>query len=129
MTQIDTQNFLFHDETEAMIGACYEVHRVLGHGFLEAIYHEALLYEFEDRDIPFESQKNLDVWYKKRKLKKQYMADFICFEEIILEIKAVETLNNDHTGQIINYLRATDMKLGLLINFGSSKMQIKRIIN
>ncbi len=129
MPQLDVNNFLYHDETEAIIGACIEVHKNLGRGFLEAIYHEALFYEFEDKGIPFDSEVPLEVWYKERKLKKLYVADFICYDEILLEIKAVETLTNDHTAQVLNYLKATDMKIGLLINFGSFKIQIKRIIN
>jgi GxxExxY protein len=128
MYQADTEEYIYSEKTKRIIGACFEVHHHLGHGFLEAVYHEALWYEFEDRNIPFESERSLDVWYKKRKLAKQYTADFICFNEIILEIKTVEALNDDHTGQVLNYLKATGMKLGLLINFGTRKMQIKRVI-
>jgi GxxExxY protein len=129
MDNYESQHLLFHEETENIIRACIEVHRSLGQGFLEAIYHEALSYEFEDREIPFDSEVALEVWYKKRKLKKIYFADFICYDQILLEIKAVEKLTNDHYAQVLNYLKATDMKLGLLINFGSSKIEIKRMIN
>lgn len=125
---MNTDNYLYSEETQVIIGACYEVHRTLGAGFLEAVYHEALQYEFEDIGIPYESEKELDVWYKKRKLRKKYIADFICFNKIILELKAVETLTDEHTAQVLNYLNATKMRLGLLINFGSRKMQIKRVI-
>jgi GxxExxY protein len=125
---MSTENYLYSEETQEIIGTCYEVHRTLGAGFLEAVYKEALQYEFDDFVIPYEPEKELDIWYKKRKLRKKYIADFICFDKIIVEIKAVETLTDEHTGQVLNYLNATKLRLGLLINFGSRKMQIKRVI-
>lgn len=123
-----SENYLYSQETEAIIGACYDVHRYLGNGFLEAVYHEALEFEFEEWKIPYQSEVELDIWYKKRKLIKKYIADFICYNDIIVEIKSVQTLTSEHFSQVLNYLNVTGMKLGLLINFGSSQMQIKRVI-
>jgi len=123
-----SENYLYSQETEAIIGACYDVNRYLGNGFLEAVYHEALEFEFEEWEIPYQSEVELDIWYKKRKLIKKYIADFICYNDIIVEIKSVQTLTSEHFSQVLNYLNVTGMKLGLLINFGSSQMQIKRVI-
>lgn len=127
-TQLDTDEYPFQDECYKIFGACMEVSNELGCGFLEAVYQEALCYEFLDQDIPFESQKMMDITYKKRPLKKKYIADFICFGEIILEIKAIDSLKAEHTSQVLNYLKATGNKVGLLVNFGTSKLQYKRII-
>ena len=105
-----------------------EVHSELGCGFLEAVYHEALAIEFEEREIPFVPNARLDVHYKGKKLNKRYNADFICFNQIIVEIKAMEGLTNEHLAQVLNYLKATGFRIGLLINFGSSRLQYKRVI-
>lgn len=123
-----TNGYLFREETNRIIGACYEVHNQLGHGFLESVYHEALSLEFESRNIPFESEKKLDVYYKGTRLNKYYIADFICYGKIIIELKAAEGLSDNNIAQVLNYLKATDFKLGLLINFGTNRVQIKRVI-
>ncbi|WP_430937003.1 GxxExxY protein [Saccharicrinis sp. 156] len=122
------KGYLHSELTKQIIGACYEVQNQLGHGFLKAVYQEALKYELSDRNIPFEKEKKLDVFFKERKLSKYYIADFICYDHIILEIKAVESLTDDHIAQVLNYLKATGIKLGLLINFGTARVQIKRVI-
>lgn len=105
-----------------------EVHKELGNGFLEAIYHEALLHELNVKGIPFESNKKLNVHYKNILLNKSYFADIVCYDKIILELKAMDDLHSDHESQIINYLKATGYKLGVLINFGKKSLQYKRII-
>lgn len=128
-TSIDTDEYPFQDECYKIFGACMEVSNELGSGFLEAVYQEALCYEFSDQDIQFESQKIMDIVYKKRLLKKKYIADFICFGEVILEIKAIDSLKAEHTSQVLNYLNATGKKVGLLVNFGTSRIQYKRIIS
>jgi GxxExxY protein len=122
------EKYLFTQESKEIIGACFEVHNQLGPGFLEAVYQEALIYELGYRQIPFIKEKRLDVFYKGLKLEKFYIADFICFDKIILEIKANDGLADEHITQVLNYLRATNYRLGLLINFGTPKVQIKRII-
>ena len=105
-----------------------EVHKTLGSGFLEAVYQEALKLEFEECEIPWSKEVLLEVTYKGRILDKKYIADFICFDEIIVELKAIEMLVPEHIAQVLNYLKATDKKLALLINFGASSLQYKRII-
>jgi len=121
-------NYIFKEECSKIIGACYQVHNHLGHGFLEPVYQEALYWELTDQRIPFEKEKRLDVFYKERQLRKFYIADFLCYDEIILEIKAAEGLLDDHIAQVLNYLKASKKRLGLLINFGTPRVQVKRVI-
>lgn len=122
-------SFPLKNETYRIIGAAMEVHNELGHGFLEEVYQEALEIEFSEREIEYDREIPLAINYKKKILKKKYIADFICFDEVVVELKALSELCSDHEAQILNYLKATDKKLGLLINFGKSKLQYKRIIN
>jgi GxxExxY protein len=110
-------------QTYAIIGAAMEIHRQLGHGFLEAVYQDAAVIEFSLRDIPFEKEVSLPVRYKDTPLPSHYRADFICFSEIIVEFKALSRLSNVEEAQVLNYLKATDLKRGLLINFGASSLQ------
>ena len=105
-----------------------EVHKTLGSGFLEPVYQEALALELSIAGIPFQKEKVLDVWYKEKLLTKKYVADFICFNEVIVETKAMEGLSPDHIAQVLNYLKATNKKIGLLINFGARSLQYKRVI-
>lgn len=115
-------------ESYAIIGACMEVHRELGPGFSEGAYQEALALEFGYRNIPFEREKLLSIYYKGQLLKKCYFADFVCFENIIVELKALSELDNAHLAQVLNYLKATGHQLGLLINFGTTSLQYRRVI-
>lgn len=120
--------FLYKDETYAIHGAIFEVYRTLGCGFLEAVYQKALEVELAQRNIPFESQVDIDIEYKGMKLEQTYRADLVCYEKIILELKAVQNLLPEHEAQLQNYLRATKMRVGLLVNFGHyPKVEIKRI--
>ena len=105
-----------------------EVHRTLGKGFLESVYQESLGLEFNKRQIPFSREKILELFYKGDKLSKYFVADFICFEKIVLELKSVSGLTNEHEAQVFNYLKATQMNLALLINFGANSLQYKRIV-
>ena len=120
--------FLYKDETYAIHGAIFEVYRVLGCGFLEAVYQKALEMELTQRNIPFESQVDIDIEYKGMKLEQTYRADLVCYDKIILELKAVQNLLPEHEAQLQNYLRATKMRVGILVNFGHyPKVEIKRI--
>ena len=121
---------LYKDEVYAIVGAAIEVHRSLGPGFLEAVYQEAFEFELAHRGVPFESQKQLHIRYKTHKLNKEYVADLVCYDKIIIELKALDALGGNEIAQPINYLKATQFRLGLLINFGSSaKLEWKRLIN
>jgi GxxExxY protein len=123
------ESLLYEEKSYLIIGICMEVHKKLGNGFLESVYQEVLENEFNNRKIPFERQRKLELFYKGTKLKKYFMADFICFDKILVEIKAAAFLHESSKQQVINYLKATDYKLGLLINFGGSSLQWKRFIN
>lgn len=105
------------------------IHSTMGYGFLEAVYCEILEDEFKKNEIPYEREVSLELFYEGKKLKKKYKADFICFDKIILEIKSVSFLNDNFVRQTLNYLKATDKKLGLLINFGEKSLKYKRIVN
>ena len=116
-------------KTHAIIGAAMEVHRQLGSGFLEAVYQEALEIEFRDRDIPSRPQPLVQIIYKGQPLKKTYQPDYICFESIVVELKALAKLTGTEVSQMINYLKATGMKTGLLLNFGSKSLEFKRLVH
>ena len=119
---------LFKEECYAIQGAIFEVYHEMGCGFLESVYQEALAIELAIEDIPFEVEKKLPVFYKGHELKKWFVVDFLCYNNIVLELKAVEFLNNDHFSQVLNYLKATGLKVGLLVNFGSRSVQVKRVV-
>jgi GxxExxY protein len=115
-------------QTYAIIGAAMEIHRQLGHGFLEAVYQDAAVIEFPQRQIPFEKEVSLPVQYKGVFLPPRYRADFICFSEIIVEFRALSRLSSVEESQLLNYLKATGLKRGLLINFGTPSLQYKRLV-
>ena len=106
------------DETHALLGACFEVYKEKGCGFLEAVFQECLELELADRGIPFQAQVPLQLRYKGRPLRQTYQPDFLCFDKVILEIKAVTKLADEHRAQLHNYLKATGCRVGLLVNFG-----------
>lgn len=121
---------LLHEErTYKIIGACINVHKALGNGFLESVYQEALEKEFVKQNIPFLKQHKLVVLFDGKPLDKYFKVDFLCFESVILEIKAASFLHNDFTKQTINYLNASGLEVGLLVNFGESSLKWKRFIN
>lgn len=123
-----SNDFIYEFECSEIIGAAYEVHNELGVGFLESVYEEALSIILNEKEVPFERQSEIRIHFRGRELNKFFMADFICYQSIIVEIKACESLNNAHMAQMLNYLKATNKKLGLLINFGSPRVQVKRVI-
>jgi GxxExxY protein len=113
----------------AIMGAAMDVHRELGSGFLESVYQEAMEIELARCKIPFNAQKNIKIEYKGEPLKKKFTADLICYEKIIVELKAQDSLSGKEEAQILNYLKATGLKLGLVINFGSHpKLEWKRLV-
>jgi len=120
---------IFKEESYKIIGSCFEVYNELGPGYLEAVYQEALSIEFTKQNIPFVAQGEMNVFYKGIELKKKYYPDFRCYENIVLEIKAEENLSRVDESQLLNYLKGTEMPLGLLVNFGSDKLQYKRFAN
>ena len=119
---------LFHEETYHIIGKCFEVHNNLGPGFLEIVYKDALELEFFKANIPFEREKEYSVHYKNVKLQHKFYADFVVFERIILEVKAVSGISEEFIAQALNYLKVSRNKLALLVNFGETKLNYKRII-
>ena len=120
---------LYADETYKILGACFEVYKRMGCGFLEPVYQECLEIEFNLQEIPFTAQKELILEYRGKRLKQTYKPDFIYFEKIVVEIKAVSNLIDEHRAQLLNYLHAAGYKLGLLINFGHHpKIEHERFI-
>lgn len=120
---------MFYQSSESykINGAAMKVYNTLGHGFLEAVYQEALEIEFIKQGIPYEKEKELTIYYDGKPLKKKYYADFVCYDSIIVELKAVATLEDSHRSQVYNYLKATGYKLGLLYNFGNyDRLEIER---
>lgn len=125
---MNDNTFLYKDECYKIIGACMAVHRELGHGFLEPVYQEALAIELGFQGIPFVKEPELSIIYRGVALNKTYKADFVCYDSIIVELKALSSLNNDHMAQVLNYLKATNLKVGLLINFGESSLKHTRLV-
>ncbi len=123
------EHLLYAEEVFAIQGAIFEVNRSMGAGFLEAVYQECLHMEFGSRSIPFVAFKPLSLTYKGQTLNQTFRPDFVCYDRIIVELKAVRDLAPDHRAQVLNYLKATGLRLGLLVNFGSaSKARIERLV-
>ena len=123
-------DLLLKDEVYQIIGCAFEVYNDLGCGFLEPIYQEALEMELTDKGIAYEAQKRLQIFYKGRPLQKEYIADLIIIDQIVVELKAEERLMPRDEAQLINYLKATHLRVGLLINFGAHpKLEWKRLVN
>ena len=119
--------FLHHDLTSSIIGACYTTHKELGPVFLEKVYQEALSIIFQEEGIIYEREKHLPIMFRGKLMACDYIADYVIDNKIILEIKAVKELEPIHEAQVVNYLKATGYQIGLLINFGSEKLQIRRL--
>ena len=122
--------FPFKDETHAILGACFEVYREKGAGFLESVYQECLAIEFGLRNIPHTAQPLLRLQYKGHPLRQTYQPDFLCFGTILVELKAASDLADEHRAQLLNYLHATGLPVGLLVNFGHHpRLQYERFIH
>jgi len=123
-------DFIFKDECYTIVGACFEVYKDKGCGFYEPVYQECLGIEFEYCCIPTIAQTGLSLEYRGRILTQKYFPDFVCYEKIIVELKAVTELTDEHRAQVLNYLKASRFELGLLVNFGHyPKLQYERIAN
>jgi GxxExxY protein len=123
------EDIVYKDESYAILGACFEVYKEKGCGFLEAVYQECLEIELTLHAIPFQSRTELSLDYKGRTLKQKYVPDVVCYDKIIVELKAVKELADEHRAQVHNYLKATGMRLGLLVNFGHyPKVEYERIV-
>jgi GxxExxY protein len=120
---------IFKDEVYTIMGAAMDVQRELGSGFLESVYQESMQMELPSRQVPFESQRTLRIRYKGEMLKKEFIADLICFGKILVELKAQESLSGREEAQVLNYLKATGIKVGVVINFGSHpNLEWKRLV-
>ena len=129
MGQEKSGQVLFRDESYAIQGAVYEIYREMGSGFLEAVYQECLARELRRRELPFDAQKELSLVYKGERLQQIYRPDYVCFGKIIVELKSVKELAPEHRAQVLNYLKATGLRLGLLVNFGHHpKAQMERLV-
>ena len=126
MAQKNTE-FLYKEITEQIIGAAFEVYKVLGYGFLEKVYHKALVVELKLRRLPIEEEYAIKVIYK-NEIVDEYYADIFVERKVIVEIKVDDKYNSQHEAQLLNYLKATGIKIGLVINFGKSKCEFKRLI-
>ncbi|MEX0906630.1 MAG: GxxExxY protein [Balneolaceae bacterium] len=122
------KNYPLQEQTRSIIGIGIEIHRTLGFGFLEIVYKDAFEYEFRQQDILFEREKKYDVSYKNIILPHKFYADFVVFDEVILEIKAKDGIAPEDMAQTLNYLKCSGCKVGLILNFGKMKLDIKRVI-
>ena len=123
------QHVLYADEVFRIQGAIFEVNREMGAGFLEAVYQECLAIEFAAKGVPFVSKPALTLTYKGQMLQQTYIPDFICFDCVLVELKASRDLAAEHRAQVLNYLRGTGLRLGLLVNFGCApKARIERLV-
>lgn len=125
---MEVELYPLKEQTFKIIGACMNVHKELGCGFLEPVYQEALAIEFDYLGIPYQREEEIEILYRGVLLNKKYYADFVCYDEIILELKALSALSKEHYSQVINYLKATGFQLALLINFGTKSLEYKRVI-
>jgi|SRR6185437_76070 len=121
-------DILFKEESYKIIGACFEVHKILGHGFKESVYKDALEIELNRLEIPFLREKPYTITYKEQKLKHYFIADFVVYDAIILEIKIAGYIGEPYIKQTLNYLKASGIKLGIVINFGTSSLESQRVI-
>ena len=125
---MNLQHLLFKEESYQVVGAAMNVHNLLGCGFLEPVYQEAFQIELELLQIPHQREVSFPIVYKGRQLAKNYVADFVCHGKIIVELKALSAITPDHKAQVINYLKAAHCELGILFNFGTSRLTYERII-
>ena len=119
---------IYKEESYKIIGACMEVHKILGRGFAEIVYKDALEYEFKQREIPYEREKGFIIKYKDTILPREFYADFILYDKIILEVKAAEEIISGFRRQTLNYMKITKFKLGILANFGEDSFNYQRLV-
>jgi len=124
----DPQADLRDPQTYSIIGACMAVHTELGHGFLEAVYQDALEIELKRRGISFERELRLNIFYSGERLKSYYEADFVCYGSVVVELKALSEIHAAHIAQVLNALKATGQERGLLVNFGTPRLEFKRLV-
>jgi len=124
----DSKKYPLQEESYEIIGICMEVHRILGKGFLEVVYKDALEYEFQVRGIPYEREKLYKIPYKEIVLRHEFYADFVVHDDIILEVKAQKGIVDEHYKWVINYLAVSKCPLGLIVNFGEDSLKTKRVI-
>lgn len=123
------EEILFKKEVYEIVGLCMEVHNYLGHGFLEIVYKDALEIEFKMNDVLYEREKDFEINYKEHLLKRKFFSDFYVMDKIIVEIKSSkDVLSKDNTAQTLNYLKVSGCQLGLIVNFGKSSLEYKRLI-
>ena len=125
---MSTKNLIYKDESYFIIGACMDVHNELGKGFNEIVYGDAIELELKSSGVPYQREVKFDIYYKNQKLKHHYYADYVIDDKIILELKAISMLTESHSKQTLNYLAASKLKLGLLVNFGEDSLSYKRIV-
>lgn len=125
----EKNKMIYPNKAYEIIGAAMEVHNTLGQGFLESVYQEAMEIEMRKRNIPFTSQSKIQILYKDVPMEHYFVADFVCYDKIIVELKSVSSILPEHEAQIINYLRATGFKLGILLNFNEESLFFKRYPN
>lgn len=122
------EEYIYKEETYQIIGACMEVYNHLGKGFSEIVYKDALEIEFKLREIPYSREKEFKIDYKGYFLPRRYISDFLVYEKIILEVKAIECLTSGNLKQTLNYLASSKLQIGLLVNFGEDSLKYKRVI-
>lgn len=120
--------FYKQKENYQIIGICMEVHRILGPGLLEVVYKDALEIEFRNNNIPFEREKEFTIDYKGNTLPHKFYADFIIYDEIILKIKTVKEINNEHIAQTLNYIKLANSQIGIIVNFQNKSLTHKRLV-
>ena len=123
------EEYLYKDENYKIVGILFEVHKNLGKGFSEIVHKDAIEYEFQQQNIPYQREKEFSVYYKDTILKHKFYADFVVYDKIILEIKTVDCFNNNHYNQCLNYLKVSKNKLAILANFNLTSLEYKRIID
>jgi GxxExxY protein len=124
----DSSKTVEDPQTHAIIGACMEAHRILGHGFSETVYQEARAREFGLRGVPFMREPRLNILYKGEALETVFRADFLCYDDVIVEFKALARLTDNEMSQLLNELKASRKRRGLLINFGAQKLEFRRVV-
>lgn len=123
------EEYIYKDENYTIVGILFEVHKNLGKGFSEIVYKDAIEYELQQQNIPYQREKEFSVNYKNTTLKHKFYADFVVYDKIILEIKTIDCFNNSHYNQCLNYLKVSKNKLAILANFNLASLEYKRIIS